>query len=154
MDGAIMASIIVNKEPMDYFLVDKPVSVGIKDLSYRSGEASFGLWKLDTGLPESMLFITRRTYPDAILVNDENEALRIVKDADLYQKYLDLQPPDYGEQQYYSYRVSGERTDLLQAHLPQDLVVEFKTMCAKKRVKIREAMAVAIAEWISKNDAN
>jgi len=144
----MMASFIVNKEPMDYFLVDKPASVGIKDLSYRSGDAGFGLWKLDTGLPESMLFITRQTYPDAILVNDENEARRIVKDADLYKKYLELQPPDYGEQQYYTYCANGERTDLLQAHLPQDLVVKFKTICAQKRVKIREAMAVAISEWI------
>jgi hypothetical protein len=145
---------IINKEPMDCYLVNVPDSISLKDKSYRSERAgSYGKWEITSGgVLERFLYITRKTYPEAVLVSNEHDADQAIRDETIYKKYLDLQSPDYGEQEYYRYHANSEHTDLLQAHLSQDLVVEFKAMCVRKRVKIREAMAVAIAEWINKND--
>lgn len=147
------AEYIVNKEPMDPRLVAVPKSISLKDRSYRNQTGGeFGKWEIVSGgVREALLYITRQAYPDAILVGNEHDADKALKDADFYQEYLDRQPPGYGEQEYYSYHANGKLTELVQAHIPQDLAVEFRVMCQRKRVKQREALATLIAEWITAN---
>lgn len=147
-----MSEYIINNEPMDPRLVSVPAHIGLKDLSYRTGPGPSGKWEItDGGVREAFLFIVRRVYPNAILVGNQHDADQTLKDGALYQKYLDLQPPDYGEQEYYRYHANGDRSELIQAHIPQDLAVEFKAICRRKRLKIKEVLATMVAEWLEAN---
>jgi len=145
-----MTEYIVNHKPMDPRLVAVPNSIGLKDKSYRNQTGSeFGKWEIVSGgVREALLYITRQTYPDAILVGNEHDADKALRNADFYQEYLDRQPTDYGEQEFYAYHASGNLTELVQAHIPQDLAIEFRVMCQRKRIKQREAISTLIAEWV------